>query len=85
MTPEERIEKARLDINAIDAELICLLNKRMDSVLLIGEAKRELGQEVYVPAREQAVKDRLKKDERYEGLVDAIWPEIMAFARSLQK
>ena len=80
------IEQMRSYIDDIDETILNMLNSRFDICKMIGEKKRQLGMEtVYVPEREQAIINRLSEREHHEGLVQAIWPTIMEYSRSLQK
>ena len=48
----------RKEIDQIDADLIALLEKRMDTVTKIGQVKKEGNQAVYDEKREQQVLDK---------------------------
>lgn len=49
----------REEIDRIDAELLRLLNRRAAVALEIGRLKREQGEPIHVPEREEAVLNRL--------------------------
>jgi len=51
----QKIEEERLKIDAIDEQMIVLLNKRAGYATEIGHAKRHLNLPVYVPKREEQV------------------------------
>jgi chorismate mutase/prephenate dehydratase len=53
------LEKLRKQIDGLDAELMKLLNERIEVALKIGKTKKEQGGEIYVPSREKAVFDRI--------------------------
>lgn len=53
------LEAARLRLDAIDREMLKLLNDRMRIALDIVRAKRESGLPVFDPGREELVLDRL--------------------------
>jgi chorismate mutase/prephenate dehydratase len=78
----------RQAIDAIDAQIVELLNDRTRHVLEIGALKVKQGQEIYAPHRERAVLDKVCKLNRGpitgEGL-RAIYREIMSSALSLEK
>ena len=61
-TGEARIEEWRRRIDAIDDQLVRLLNSRSQCVVEIGRIKRALGLPVYSPEREDALLDRLLRD-----------------------
>ena len=50
-----RIGELRDAIDAIDAELVVLLNRRAAQALEIGHIKKTLQMEIYQPSREEAV------------------------------
>jgi chorismate mutase len=50
-----RIGELRDAIDAIDAELVVLLNRRAAQALEIGRIKKTLQMEIYQPSREEAV------------------------------
>jgi chorismate mutase / prephenate dehydratase len=83
-----RLKPLRERIDAIDAQLIALLNQRAAIALEVGEVKKHFNAPVFRPEREQQVIARLQ--EMSDGpLVDehisAIWREIMAASRALEK
>ena len=54
------IEDWRLEIDAIDNELLGLLNKRAGLAVKVGQSKRITGVELYDPAREEEVIERAR-------------------------
>jgi chorismate mutase len=52
---ESNIDDWRDEIDRIDEELVRLLNARSKCAIEIGRIKREIGQPVYSPSREQQV------------------------------
>ena len=57
----DALQKLRGEIDAIDAELIALLNRRYQAVVAIGEYKRERHLPIFDPTRQQKLMERLKK------------------------
>lgn len=55
----KRLAELRLEIDAIDDQLLELLNRRAKVVIEVGKAKAGEQQEFYVPGREQAIYERL--------------------------
>ena len=55
------LQQIREEIDAIDDELIILLEKRMDMAVKVAEYKKENNIPIYNPTREQEVLDRLAK------------------------
>ena len=82
------IPEHRKAIDKLDAEIVKLLNERTKHVLEIGEIKLKAGEEIYAPHREQAVLDRVCKQNSgpiTNESLRAIYREIMSSALSLEK
>ena len=82
------LDKLRKQIDKLDAKLIELLNERVSVALEIGKTKKEQGGEIYVPAREKAVFERICELNKQGPLPDksarAIYREIMSAALALE-
>ena len=82
------LDKLRKQIDRLDEKLIKLLNERIDVALEIGKTKKEQGGEIYVPAREKAVFDRIAALNENGSLpaeaAQAIYREIMSAALALE-
>jgi chorismate mutase/prephenate dehydratase len=82
------LEKLRKQIDQLDEKLVQLLNERIEVALEIGKTKKEQGGEIYVPAREKAVFERICS--LSEGGVlppdaaKAIYREIMSAALAIE-
>ena len=78
----------RQAIDALDAQIVKLLNERTRHVLEIGAIKLKAGQEIYAPHRERAVFQKVTKLNRgpitNDGL-RAIYREVMSSALALEK
>jgi chorismate mutase/prephenate dehydratase len=78
----------RKQIDELDEKLVALLNERIRIALEIGKAKKESGGEIYVPAREKAVFERISRLNAKGPLPDksarAIYREIMSAALALE-
>jgi len=84
----ERLAVLRDRIDAVDARLLALLNRRADLVHGVGEVKRESGQEIYAPEREEQVLRSLVARSRGrlpESSIRAIYREIMSASFALEK
>ena len=82
------LNKARTQIDAIDAKLVKLLNHRTKFVLEIGKIKHATGGEIYAPDREEAVFRRVSEQNTGPLTNDslrAIYREIMSSALALEK
>ncbi|HTH58541.1 MAG TPA: prephenate dehydratase [Paraburkholderia sp.] len=83
-----KLKPLRDRIDAIDTQLIALLNKRAAVALEVGEVKKHYNAPVFRPEREVQVIARLQQ--MSEGPLEdvhiaAIWREIMAASRALEK
>ncbi len=89
----EELARLRLQINALDEELLCLLQKRSFISTQIAKAKQ--GGTIFYPAREKEIIAHLQeknKEQLQENMVQLpqesiahIWTEIFSCSRSLQK
>ncbi len=79
------IETLRNKIDVIDTQLVDLLNHRYTYCIEIGKLKKEQNTAVLDSNREQKIIDKLSEDEWYPGMIEAVWPTIMAYSKSLQK
>lgn len=82
------LSDVRIEIDKIDDQLISLLNARADLVHEVGELKRQSGQEIYAPEREEALLKSLvaKSQGRLpETSIRAIYREIMSASLALEK
>jgi chorismate mutase/prephenate dehydratase len=82
------LDEWRSRINAIDQQILSLLNQRAEAVVQIGEAKRQLGLEFYNPEREQEILSRLRQSNAGpfpdEG-IEAVWREILSACLPLER
>jgi chorismate mutase len=60
MTEPARMAALRARIDALDEQLVVLLNARAACALEIGEVKRALRMEIYQPDRERAVLEHVR-------------------------
>jgi chorismate mutase/prephenate dehydratase len=82
------LQKHRSAVDAIDNELLALLNKRAHEVEAIGRIKAENGEQVFSSARERAILDRLSDLNKgplpLEAMND-IFQAVFTAHRSLQR
>ena len=81
------LDHLRDQIDLLDGEIVRLLNERIRVVQAIGEAKKESGAEIYVPSRERAVFEKIKRLNEGplpEESAHAIYREIMSAALALE-
>ena len=82
------LESIRGDIDALDREIVGLLNRRLELAAEIGRLKRRDGAAVYVPKREEEVLRKLAEinpGPLQENALRAIYREIMSAAIALEK
>lgn len=90
MDAAEGLDAARTKIDAIDQELIRLLNERAELVHIIGEIKRRDGLDIYVPGREEKLLQKLvalnqaQSGKLTERAIRSIFREIMSAALALE-
>lgn len=82
------LQALRQQIDALDLELLSLLNERARLAQQVGRAKQDSAGAVFVPDREAAVLERLREANqgplRLEHL-QAIYREVLSSCRSLQR
>jgi chorismate mutase/prephenate dehydratase len=81
------LDELRSKIDNLDAEIVRLLNERINVVLNIGEEKKKSGGEIYVPSREREVFDKIKSlnsGPLPDESAHAIYREIMSAALALE-
>lgn len=77
----------RKRIDALDDQLLILLNERMEHVKTVGEVKRAQKSIIYRPEREKQILDRLGKQNKgllSPSAIEAIFLEIFAVSRNLE-
>ena len=85
--PAPELLSLRAQIDALDRELLALLNRRAALALQVGEIKKREGSAVFRPEREAQVIDGLKAENRGplpNESVAPIWREIMSASRALE-
>ena len=83
----EDLDHCRKDIDAIDAEILSLLSKRLDAAAAIGRIKDKLGMAVFDPVREKAILDRMAEKSHGRltpGAVRDIFTRIISAGRAVQ-
>ena len=86
-TPNPQLLALRDRIDAVDRELLALLNRRAQLALEVGELKKQEGSAVFRPEREAQVIDGLKSVNAgplHTASVAPIWREIMSACRALE-
>ena len=81
------LDKFRNQIDDLDEKIVKLLNQRIKVVQEIGKTKKNSGDEIYVPARERAVFEKITKlndGPLPNESAHAIYREIMSAALALE-
>lgn len=85
----DRIAELRDEINALNAEIVGLLARRVEVARSIGEAKRDLGLPIVDRAREEKVYERARELAREAGLdpegVVRVFREIVDLSTKAQE
>ena len=81
---EKDLEALRMTIQLIDADILRLLEERIDAVKKVGAIKEIYDVPIYVPEVEKKKIETLSARCSYPGLVETIWPVIMCYARSVE-
>ncbi len=90
MNEAVELKKLRDTLDAIDDELLTLLNKRMETVHKVGEVKAQSGGAIYRPEREKEIIDRLEEQSKNAGgsltrpAIEALFLEVFAISRNLE-
>ena len=87
-TAQERINRLREEIDRIDAELIALFERRMDTACAIGCIKRENGMDIKNQSREEQVKANCRancKNSLYTANAEAVMMCIINECRNIQQ
>ncbi len=85
--PDPDLPALRQQIDAVDHQLLALLNRRAELALAVGAIKRREGSVVFRPEREAQVIDGLKAGNHgplQTTSVAPIWREIMSACRALE-
>jgi chorismate mutase-like protein len=85
---EARLKALRAQIDALDDELVTLLNRRAACAVEIGHLKQGLGLEVYQPERELAVLEHVRTANKGPLAPDAVtrlFERIIDEARRLER
>lgn len=85
---DERLLALREKIDAIDAQVVALLNRRASHALEVGEVKREIDAPVFRPEREAQVIARLKalnEGPLGDAAIEAVYREVISACRELER
>jgi chorismate mutase/prephenate dehydratase len=84
---DEQLGDLRVKIDALDQQLLALLNQRAQLAQAVGEVKKLDGSPVFRPYREAQVIDRIKNANPgpiHADSIAPIWREVMSACRALE-
>src|SRR5579859_7170971 len=87
-TGDEPIERLRMQIDALDAQVVDLLNARARVVVEIGKLKQQQNAPIYSPDREKMVLEkvrRLNHGPLPDRCLEAVYRELMSGSFALEK
>lgn len=82
------LDRARIEINAVDKEIVKLLEKRFNLVLQIGKYKKDNNLPVYDEDREKKVIENCEnnlENNMYSKHIETIYKQIMNTCKELEK
>lgn len=85
---DDALQTLRLQIDALDARIVELLNERAKIVVEIGKLKQQHNAPVYAPDREKAVLDKVRTLNRgplQDRCLEAVYRELMSGSFALEK
>src|SRR6266404_7022851 len=85
---EAALDKLRSQIDALDAQIVELLNARAQIVVQVGKIKQSTNAPIYAPDREKAVLEKvrqLNKGPLADRCLDAVYRELMSGSFALEK
>lgn len=71
-------------ITECDKKILSLLEERVEAARKIGHVKKKNNKPIYVPEIENKKIADLASLSQYPGLVEAIWPVIMCYTRTVE-
>ena len=74
----------RDEIQYLDGKILALLEERIAAAKVIGDIKKKNGKPIYAPEVEKKKIETLSAGSQYPGLVEAIWPVIMCYTRTVE-
>src|SRR4051794_28565357 len=85
---DDALAPLRLQIDALDREIVELLNKRARVVVEIGKIKQQSNAPIYAPDREKAVMEKVRKLNQgplADRCLEAVYRELMSGSFALEK
>ncbi len=86
--PADSLDSHRVKIDALDAQIVDLLNQRARVVIEIGKIKQEQNAPIYAPDREKAVMSKVRafnKGPLPDRCLEAVYRELMSGSFALER
>src|SRR3954468_6224611 len=86
--PDQALEQLRVQIDALDHQLVDLLNARAKVVVEIGKGKQRRNEPIYAPDREKFVLEkvrRLNQGPLPDRCLEAVYRELMSGSFALER
>ena len=84
MNELELMVQKRDEIQFLDEQILSLLETRVEAVKVIGNIKKKNNKPIYGPEVEKAKIEKLSNMSSHQELVEAIWPVIMCYTRTIE-
>ena len=81
------LENIRQEIDQVDAQLVCLLEKRMDLVDQVVTYKKSLGKPILDSKREEVIFDKVRnrvENKEYQNSILATFSDLLKHSRAYQ-
>lgn len=82
------LDDLRVQIDALDDQIVNLLNQRANVVVQVGKVKQASGTPIYAPDREKAVLERIRRKNHGplpDGCLEAVYRELMSGSFALER
>jgi chorismate mutase/prephenate dehydratase len=86
--PSPELSKLRVQIDALDEQIVQFLNRRAEVVVEVGKVKQQTNAPIYAPEREKAVLEkvrRLNKGPLPNSCLEAVYRELMSGSFALER
>lgn len=80
---KETKEQLNKELMEIDKQIVKLLNQRADICYDINQLKKKADESLYDPIEELDIQEALEPLSDYGGMINAIYPSIQKYGRSL--
>lgn len=84
MNELELMVQKRDEIQSLDEQILSLLERRVEAAKVIGDIKKKNNKPIYAPEVEKTKIEKLSNMSSHQGLVEAIWPVIMCYTRTME-